>query len=90
MFPITGDLREFSLILEWILLFWYSEIGIMYLSKSFGKNKTIRGSQNRAYAFLFFTYAFMWVWRIPADYYAPTEDIRNILIFYSILFLILH
>ncbi len=85
MFPITGELREFALFLEWIVLFCYTEIGLLYILKSFGKNKNIRSSQERAYAFLFFSYSLMWFWRILADYYSPNLNIRNVLIFYSII-----
>lgn len=80
-YPITGPLKEPLLIVEWLIVFFVLEIGILFLlrcrSEKIDKLKSI---QERSYIWLFFGYGLMWIFRIIGDFFVDSMFLRAIII----------
>ena len=78
-FPILDPLRKYLLMMEWVVVFFCLELGLIFLFKYKRTiKKSIRNNQELSYAVLFFAYGIQWFWFIISDYYAPNTEVRTI------------
>ncbi len=68
-FPIAGSLRFCALLLEWILAFVCSELGIVFVVKYRRQQVSKKYKHELGYAFLFLGFSALWFSYIVADYY---------------------
>ncbi len=72
-FPISGNLREVLLTIEWIFSFIIFEMGLIFLLRYRHQKKEIRNYQEMGFSSLFFGYSLMYMWYIISDYYSSDQ-----------------
>ena len=81
IFPIKGPLKEPLLIIEWIIVFSFFELALIFLLRTRYKLKELKNLQEKAYIFIYFGYSFMWVFIIIADFYISNNIyLRNLIL----------
>jgi len=81
IFPIKGPLKEPLLIIEWIIVFSFFELALIFLLRTRYKLKELKNLQEKAYIFIYFGYSFMWIFIIIADFYLSNDIyLRNLIL----------
>jgi len=76
-YPITGDLKIFLLMVEWIIAFLFLEFAIVFLFRIKSKEKDTKIPQEKAIIYMGFGYSLMWIFRIVGDYYIEDSLLRS-------------
>ena len=77
-YPITGTIREPLLILEWIMVFLFSEVAFLLYMRVKNKEMKLSNIIEKAYILFLLTYSLMGVFYIVGDYYMETPFSRLI------------
>ena len=75
-FPINGPLKLITLVMEWLIVFLFLEIALIFFIRIKIGKKNIKNLQDRAYFWLFLGYSIMWIFIIIGDYYIYNSYIR--------------
>ena len=79
IFPITGPSREPLLILEWLIVFLFLELAIIFwMRMKSEKVHRLKILQEKAYSWLLLGYSIMWVFIIIGDYYLVNPYLRTL------------
>ena len=81
-FPIEGPLKEPLLIMEWLIVFLFFEVALIFWIRVKIKKKELKSLQEKAYIWIFLGYSLMWVFIIIADFYLESgaNYIRNVIL----------
>ncbi|MHA1460188.1 MAG: hypothetical protein ACTSO8_01800 [Promethearchaeota archaeon] len=77
--PLTGPLREPLLIIEWVLVFLFSELAFLLYMRVKNKEKELSSFIENASILFLLAYSSMWVFYIFGDYYMETYNSRLII-----------
>ncbi|MBN1217174.1 MAG: hypothetical protein JXA99_17270 [Candidatus Lokiarchaeota archaeon] len=78
LFPLTGDIANLLLIIEWIVVFLYFEFALIFLHRTLKFKKKLKSYQERGYVFLFLGLSLMIFFFILGDHYAISQGLRLI------------
>ncbi|MFW9987071.1 MAG: hypothetical protein ACFFC3_00245 [Candidatus Odinarchaeota archaeon] len=77
-FPLIGPMAEIALIVEWVIVLLYLELGLLFLNRVFKFKNKLKSLQERGYVYLFLGFSLMWIFFIIGDHYVHSSEIRTI------------
>jgi len=76
LFPLTGPLREPLIIIEWVIVFLFSELAFLLYMRIKNKETKLSNYIEKASILFLLAYSLMWVFYIVGDYYMQTQFSR--------------
>ncbi len=76
LYPLTGTLRELLLIIEWVIVFLFSELAFLLYMRVKNKETKLSNFIEKASILFLLAYSSMWVFYIFGDYYMETQFLR--------------
>ncbi len=86
LYPLTGTLREPLLIIEWVIVFLFSELAFLLYMRVKNKETRLSNFIEKASILFLLAYALMFVFYIFGDFYMETHFLR--LVVYNIGYLL--
>ena len=75
-YPITGPLREPLIIIEWVIVFLFSELAFLLYMRIKNKERILSNFIEKASILFLLAYSLMGIFYIFGDYYMETQLLR--------------
>jgi len=83
-YPITGEIKQNLLMVEWITAFLFFEFAFLFYIRRKSQKQDLKFIQEKGFIYIGIGYFFMWIFKIIGDYYIEDPNIRPIFMNLSI------